>query len=172
MWLLLLHFLLPSTLRWFQFQPLGESRMLKGRMIKGHVSCPPAHIHQRCLAFDAPNLLIFVQGSIKNHSSRPSHLFPFDSLLSCTWCIYYLLWSMCVPCPHLPQLSSPSAHGPSVPLTAELVLTSAQPGHVACRLSCRHALGGVKCPPRAGRTSSALCIKLQQTSFKQCRTLS
>lgn len=93
--------------------------MLKGGAIKGRGSCPPAHIHQPCVAFDAPNLLIFVRGSIKIHSSGPSHLFLFDSLLSCTQCVYCLPRPL-RPLPRPPQLQSPSAPGPSTTMiTAE-----------------------------------------------------
>ena len=65
--------------------------MLKGQMIKGRVSCPPAHIHQRCLAFDAPNLLIFVRGSIRIILPGPhifSHFIPrsleHDTSITCS----------------------------------------------------------------------------------------
>lgn len=124
---------------------VGRAGMLKGQTIKGHVSCPPAYIHQR-LAFDAPNLLIFVQGSIKNPSSRASHLFPFHPLLSCRQCIYYLLGSSCVPCPPHPlELPSPSAPCPLH--TYYRACRDRCPGSPGCvwappKTSCRQGSGG------------------------------
>lgn len=132
--------------------------MLKGQMIKGHVPRLPAHIHQFCLAFDAPNLLIFVRGSRKHHSSRLSHLFPFDSLLACTWYIYYLSQSQHTPCPHPLKLPSLFSSWPCQALTAEWSDKCA--GQPSCvwapqQALCRQALGGVNCPPWPRKASSA-----------------
>lgn len=163
MWILLPHPYCQVTYAGSNSNRVGRAGMLKGQMIKGHVSCPPDHIHQRCLAFDAPNLLIFVRGSIKIPSSRASHLFPFHPLLSCRWCIYYLLGSSCVPAPQPSGTALPFSSLPLPPLLlSEQGQMPRQPrlrvGPTETQLQAR--LGWVTCPPRAKSTSSALCIKL------------
>lgn len=113
------------------------------------MSCPPAHIHQRCLASDAPNLLVFVRGSIKNHSPRASHLFPFypPALLRMVHLLPapVLTHLFSSPSPRCPataaQLPSPSTPRPFRGITAERVQTDA-PSGPDCRLSCRQALAG------------------------------
>lgn len=124
---------------------VGRAGMLKGQMIKGPVSRPPDRIHQRRLAFDAPNLLIFVLGRHPEPFFRASHLSPFHALLSCTWCIYYLLGSLCVPRPLLSGTALPFS---SLPLPRLLLSVQGQmPGSLACvwappEPSCRRGVGG------------------------------
>lgn len=80
MWILLPHPYCQVTDASFNSNHVGRAGMLKGQMIKGHVSCPPDHIHQRCLAFDAPNLLIFVLGKHKESFFQGLTSFPVSCL--------------------------------------------------------------------------------------------
>lgn len=137
---------------------VGRAGMLKGQMIKGRVPRLPAHIHQFCLAFDAPNLLIFVRGSRKHHSSRLSHLSPSDSLLTCTWYIYHVLRSWRTPRPHPLKLPCLFSSWPCHALTAEWPAECVgQPGCVWAprRPQLQASAGWGELPSTARRTSPA-----------------
>lgn len=100
--------------------------MLKGQTIKGHVSRPPDQIHQRRLAFDAPNLLGFVLGSTEKPSSRASHLSRLHASLSCRQYIYYLPRSLGFPCPSPTPPSGTALPFSSLPLPCLLLSVQGQ----------------------------------------------
>lgn len=105
------------------------------------MSCPSAHIHQRCLAFDAPNLLIFVESIRIILPGPPSFPILSPALLS----MIHLIpapKSSCIPCAeggagegahrasrnmHLPLLP---CLRPFRPAAAAHVLTKARPGRL------------------------------------------